>query len=138
MWCPPLFSASGAMSWVHQRQCVASGNFWARHPTGNRSRLAITHRRLRPNRRRLTKSCHRQSQAVLSEIKEKRGVVFLKGGPAYHGPGMHSKGRGLRSGPQRRLGRRLEEVAKAVGGGDCRLLMPFEAGACRQGDGGWA
>ena len=28
-------------------------------------------------------------------------------------------------GPQRRLGRRLEEVAKAVGGGYCRLQMPL-------------
>ena len=28
-------------------------------------------------------------------------------------------------GPQRRLGRRLEEVAKAVGG-DCRLQMPLK------------
>ena len=29
-------------------------------------------------------------------------------------------------GPQRRLGRRLEEVAKAVGGGYCRLQMPWK------------
>ena len=34
-------------------------------------------------------------------------------------PGMHWKGRP----PQKRLGRRLEEVAKAVGGGYCRLPM---------------
>ena len=34
-------------------------------------------------------------------------------------------GRGHRR-PQRRLGRRLEEVAKAVGGGYCRLQMPLE------------
>ena len=27
--------------------------------------------------------------------------------------------------PQKRLGRRLEEVAKAVGGGYCRLQMPL-------------
>ena len=27
--------------------------------------------------------------------------------------------------PQRRLGRRLEEVAQAVGGGYCRLQMPL-------------
>ena len=30
--------------------------------------------------------------------------------------------------PQRRLGRRLEEVAKAVGGGYCRLQMPLRLG----------
>ena len=29
-------------------------------------------------------------------------------------------------GPQRRLGRRLEEVAKAVGGGYCRLQVPLK------------
>ena len=28
-------------------------------------------------------------------------------------------------GPQQRLGRRLEEVAEAVGGGYCRLQMPL-------------
>ena len=28
--------------------------------------------------------------------------------------------------PQQRLGRRLEEVAKAVGGGYCRLQMPLK------------
>ena len=40
-------------------------------------------------------------------------------------PGMHSKGRDLRAGPQQRLDGRLEEVAKAVGGGYCRLQMPL-------------
>ena len=40
--------------------------------------------------------------------------------------GMHWKGRDLRGGPQRRVDGRLEEVAKAVGGGYCRLLMPLK------------
>ena len=35
------------------------------------------------------------------------------------------EGKGPRRRPQRRLGRRLEEVAKAVGGGYCRLQMPL-------------
>ena len=35
-----------------------------------------------------------------------------------------SEGKGAQRRPQRRLGRRLEEVAKAVGGGYCRLQMP--------------
>ena len=39
--------------------------------------------------------------------------------------GMHQKGRDLRGGGQRRLHGRLEEVAKAVGGGYCRLQMPL-------------
>ena len=33
--------------------------------------------------------------------------------------------KGPRRRPQKRLGRRLEEVAKAVGGGYCRLQMPL-------------
>ena len=36
------------------------------------------------------------------------------------------QGKGPRMRPQRRLGRRLEEVAKAVGGGYCRLQMPLK------------
>ena len=40
-----------------------------------------------------------------------------------HGPGRDAfEGKG----PQRRLGRRLEEVAEAVGGGYCRLQMPLK------------
>ena len=39
--------------------------------------------------------------------------------------GVHQKGRDLRGGAQQRLGRRLEEVAEAVGGGYCRLQMPL-------------
>ena len=35
------------------------------------------------------------------------------------------EGKGLQRRPQKRLGRRLEEVAKAVGGGYCRLQMPL-------------
>ena len=35
------------------------------------------------------------------------------------------EGKGPQRWPQRRLGRRLEEVAKAVGGGYCRLQMPL-------------
>ena len=36
-----------------------------------------------------------------------------------------SEGKGPRKRPQKRLGRRLEEVAEAVGGGYCRLQMPL-------------
>ena len=39
-------------------------------------------------------------------------------------PGLHYKGPQRRS--QKRLDRRLEEVAKAAGGGWCRLQMPLE------------
>ena len=35
------------------------------------------------------------------------------------------EGKGPQRGPRRRLGRRLEEVAKAAGGGYCRLQMPL-------------
>ena len=36
------------------------------------------------------------------------------------------EGKGPQGRPQRRLGRRLEEVAEAVGGGYCRLQMPLK------------
>ena len=36
------------------------------------------------------------------------------------------EGKGPQRRPQRRLGRRLEEIAKAVGGGYCRLQMPLK------------
>ena len=36
------------------------------------------------------------------------------------------EGKGPQRRPQKRLGRRLEEVAKAVGGGYCRLQMPLK------------
>ena len=35
------------------------------------------------------------------------------------------EGKGPQTQPQRRLGRRLEEVAEVVGGGYCRLQMPL-------------
>ena len=35
------------------------------------------------------------------------------------------EGKGPQRWPQKRLGRRLEEVAEAVGGGYCRLQMPL-------------
>ena len=45
---------------------------------------------------------------------------WIQGG----GGALERKGRQRR--PQRRLGRRLEEVAEAVGGGYCRLQMPLK------------
>ena len=51
------------------------------------------------------------------------------------GPGSDAlQGKGPRRPPHRRLERRLEEVDKAVGGGCCRLQMPFKLA----GDSGWA
>ena len=51
-------------------------------------------------------------------------------------PGDAVEGKGPQMRPQQRLGRRLEEVAQAVGGGYCRLQMPLKL-ARRQGDSGW-
>ena len=45
-----------------------------------------------------------------------------------------SEGKGPQRRPQKRLGRRLEEVAKAVAGGYCRLQMPLRPAFWRQGD----
>ena len=48
------------------------------------------------------------------------------------GARMHQKGRGLRGGP-RSLDRRLEEVAKAVGGGYCRLQRSLKLAVAVRG-----
>ena len=60
---------------------------------------------------------------------------------------MHSKGGRPQRRPQRRLGRRLEGVAKAVGGGYCRLQVPLSLALAVRGtvaghrlggvEGGW-
>ena len=42
-----------------------------------------------------------------------------------HGPRDALEGKGPQRRPQKRLGRRLEGVARAVGGGYCRLQMPL-------------
>ena len=47
--------------------------------------------------------------------------LWPRGGPRDASEGMRPERR-----PQKRLGRRLEEVAKAVGGGYCRLQMPLK------------
>ena len=41
-------------------------------------------------------------------------------------PGNELEGKGPKRRPQKRSDRRLEEVAKAVGGGYCRLQMPLK------------
>ena len=46
-------------------------------------------------------------------------------GTATLQPRDASEGKGPQRRPRKRLGRRLEEVAKAVGGGYCRLQMPL-------------
>ena len=51
---------------------------------------------------------------------------------------MHRKGKGPQRQPQKRLGRRLEEVAKAVGGRLLSVTSAIEAGTWSQGDSGWA
>ena len=45
--------------------------------------------------------------------------------PGYPPPRDALEGKRSQRRPQERLGRRLEEVAKAVGGGYCRLQMPL-------------
>ena len=52
--------------------------------------------------------------------------------------GLHWKGEGPQRQPQRRLDRRLAKVAKAVGGGYCRLQMPLKVALGSQRDSGWA
>ena len=67
--------------------------------------------------------------AASAHLKERAGVchqVLPLPCPTPSAPQTRNalEGRGPQRRPQRRLGRRLEEVAKAVGGGYCRLQMP--------------
>ena len=74
----------------------------------------------------------------LAQAREDRGQ-HNGGGLGGGGAGRDALERkGHQRAPQRRLGRRLEEVAKAVGGGHCRLQMPLKLALGRQGDSGWA
>ena len=47
-------------------------------------------------------------------------------------------GKGPQKRPQRQFDRRLEEVAKAVGGRLLSVTNAIEGGTWRQGDSGWA
>ena len=54
-----------------------------------------------------------------------------------HTPRMHWKGKGPQMRFQKRSDRRLEEVAKAVGGRYCRLQMPLSLAVAIGGGGEW-
>ena len=60
--------------------------------------------------------------------------MHVSAGSPWGGDALDGKGPQRR--PQRRLGRRLEEVA--VGGRLLSVTNAIEAGARRQGDSGWA
>ena len=84
-------------------------------------------------------SRHNEILRRLDALKlPQRGAAPVKVRSACGGAGRDAlEGKGSQRRPQRRLGRRLEEVAKAVGGGYCRLQMPLTPG--RQWLGiGWA
>ena len=66
------------------------------------------------------------------------GHHVITGEPLPTSPRDASEGKEPQRRPQKRLGRRLEEVAKAVGGGYCRLQMPLRLVLAVRGDSGWA
>ena len=84
----------------------------------------------------LTRGARRTSER--SGNAERCGAQRAKWGSGWGISRGALEGEGPQRRPQQRLGRRLEEVAKAVGGGYCRLLNAVEPGAWRQGDSGWA
>ena len=59
-------------------------------------------------------------------VSRRNGGAFPRRAPSVSPTRDALEGRGPQRQPQRRLGRRLEEVAKAVGGGYCRLQMPLK------------
>ena len=70
-------------------------------------------------------SVHRQSHQRQAGSGGGGSLHKLSDHPPPPPPRDALKGKGPQRWPQRRLGRRLEEVAKAVGGGFCRLQMPL-------------
>ena len=76
----------------------------------------------------------RQGTGTRAQPALHRGeVVGRKGWGGCHGGGGGGRDALEGKGPQSRLARRVEEVAKAVGGGCCRLQMPLR----RAGGGQW-
>ena len=71
-----------------------------------------------------TNHCHARPKPgqAWRPLVTKYGQKSTKGGGSARDT---LEGKGPQRGPQKRLGRRLEEVAKAVGGGYCRLQMPL-------------
>ena len=65
---------------------------------------------------------------------EAQGCIRREGGG---GAGMHQKGKGPQRRPQRRVDKRLEEAAKAVGGGYCRLQIPLKPALTARGTPKW-
>ena len=74
--------------------------------------------------------------ALQQKRKSARGVFWLV--TVQHNPGDTVEGKGPQRRPQRQFDRRLEEVAKAVWGGYCRLHIAIEPGTWRQGESGEA
>ena len=73
--------------------------------------------------------CHSKRHATSMKWLRKRlhvayGVLAWKGGEDLPRDALDGKGPQRR--PQKRLNGRLEEVAKSVGGGYCRLQMPLK------------
>ena len=65
------------------------------------------------------------SQSPRAELYRDRPELADIEKEVWPSPRAASEGKGPQRPPQRRLGRRLEEVAEAVGGGYCRLQMPL-------------
>ena len=78
---------------------------------------------------------HHEGLTTRTGICYKGGRGGLKGGGGgWLGPPSDAlAGKGPQRRPQKRLGRRLEEVIKAVGGGYCRLRMPLKLALAASG-----
>ena len=66
----------------------------------------------------------RHGDAYAKDVTER--LIAMGGGPPPAGPRDALEGKGPPRRPQKRLDRRLEEVAKAVGGSYCRLQGPLK------------
>ena len=77
-------------------------------------------------RARLTSRCCTGHTIASRSPSQGRAASGLKWGVGAGAGGRDIEGKGPQRRPQKRLDRRLEEVAEAVGGGYCRLQMPMK------------
>ena len=112
-------AAAGGLPCLHLHSCCRSNCY---------STAAASLRATAARRSCCTRPCHLLRVAAgppRSRVGTPAWVCLCVCRPS--GPGvMASQGEGPQRRPQMRLGRRLEGVAKAVGGGYCRLQMPLK------------
>ena len=92
-----------------------------------------------PSGERESPACHGLNRPQKKRIEKGTPEMCVRRrlGGGWVGARDALEGKGPQRRPQKPLGRRLEEVAKAVGGRLLSVTNAIEAGTWRQGDSGW-